>query len=216
MSTDATDKAATRKNGRIRRLWRWFWSPTSKWSLGGLLISGGILGVLFWGGFNTAMEATNTEQFCLSCHQMRNFVYQEYKNTVHYSNRSGVRAVCSDCHVPRSWVHKFARKVKATNELYHHALGTISTREKFEKRRLKLARAVWKTMKETDSRECRNCHNLEAMDLTKQENRSRIRHLTAIKQKMTCIDCHKGVAHQLPAGWDAKEKAAAPSTSAKK
>ena len=190
--------------GRIRRFWRWFRTPSASWSLGGLLSAGFIAGIVFWGGFNTAMEATNTEAFCLSCHQMRNFVYQEYKNTAHYRNRTGVRAVCSDCHVPKSWVHKFARKIKATNELWHHALGTISTREKFEKRRLKLARSVWRTMKSTNSRECRNCHDMTAMDLTKQENRSRLRHLTAIKEKKTCIDCHKGIAHQLPAGWDKK------------
>lgn len=193
-----------KKPGRLRRLWRWFRAPSARWSLGSLLIVGFASGIIFWGGFNTAMEATNTEEFCLGCHQMRNFVYKEYKQTIHYRNRSGVRAVCSDCHVPKSWIHKFARKVRATNELYHYALGTISTREKFEKRRLKLARSVWRIMKATNSRECRNCHDMEAMDIAKQENRSRVRHLTAIKENKTCIECHQGIAHRLPAGWDKK------------
>lgn len=193
-----------KKPGRLRRWWRWFRAPSARWSLGSLLVAGFVSGIIFWGGFNTVMEATNTEQFCLGCHQMRNFVYQEYKRTIHYRNRSGVRAICSDCHVPKSWVHKFARKVQATNELYHYILGTISTKEKFEKRRLALARSVWRTMKANDSRECRNCHDIEAMDISKQENRSRVRHLTAIKKKITCIECHKGVAHSLPAGWDKK------------
>ena len=200
----STGQSGQRRAGWVRRSWRWFRRPSTTWSLGSLLIVGFFAGIIFWGGFNTAMEATNTETFCLSCHQMRNFVYEEYKETVHYRNRTGVRAICTDCHVPKSWVHKFARKVRATNELYHYVLGTISTREKFEKRRIFLARSVWRTMKETDSRECRNCHDINAMDLAKQENRSRLRHLTAIKEKKTCIDCHKGVAHQLPAGWDKK------------
>jgi len=65
-----------------------------------------IFGIIFWGGFNTAMEATNTLEFCVSCHEMEDNVYQEYKPTIHYANRTGVRATCSDCHVPDPWVHK--------------------------------------------------------------------------------------------------------------
>ena len=91
-----------------------------------------IVGVIFWGGFNTAMEATNTLEFCISCHEMEVNVYQEYKDTVHYSNRTGVRATCPDCHVPKPWIHKMVRKVQATNELFHKALGTIDTPEKFD------------------------------------------------------------------------------------
>ena len=72
-------------------------------SLGSLLMAGFVAGIIFWGGFNTAMEATNTETFCISCHEMEANVYQEYKYTIHYSNRSGVRATCPDCHVPKPW-----------------------------------------------------------------------------------------------------------------
>ena len=103
-------------------------------SLGSLLIGGFVAGVVFWGGFNTAMEATNTESFCISCHEMEENVYQEYKNTIHYSNRSGVRATCPDCHVPKPWVHKIQRKIQASNELLHKALGSIDTPEKFEEK----------------------------------------------------------------------------------
>ncbi len=73
-----------------------------------LLLTGGVLGVIFWGGFNTAMEATNTEAFCISCHEMEENVYQEYQDTIHYSNRTGVRATCPDCHVPKEWIHMAA------------------------------------------------------------------------------------------------------------
>ena len=100
------------------------------------------------------MEATNTLGFCVSCHEMEQTVFQEYKQTIHYTNRTGVRATCSDCHVPDPWVHKFVRKVQATGELYHKVAGTIDTKEKFEDRRLYLANRVWQAMKATDSREC--------------------------------------------------------------
>jgi cytochrome c-type protein NapC len=122
-----------------------------------------IVGVIFWGSFNTAMEATNTLDFCISCHEMKDNVYQEYKKTIHYTNRSGVRATCSDCHVPDPWVHKVVRKIQASKEVLHKVLGTIDTPEKFDQHRLQMARNVWNAMKTTDSRECRNCHNFNSM-----------------------------------------------------
>lgn len=68
---------------------------------------------------------------------------------------------------------------------------------------------VWRTMKETDSRECRNCHNFDFMDYTLQESRASRRHQEGIEQGQTCIDCHKGIAHTLPEAayeaWDRLE-----------
>jgi cytochrome c-type protein NapC len=155
-----------------------------------------IIGVIFWGGFNTAMEATNTMEFCISCHEMEVNVYREYSTTVHYSNRSGVRATCSDCHVPDPWVHKVVRKVQASNEILHKVLGSIDTPEKFDAKRLQLAKNVWKAMKATDSRECRNCHDFGSMNPENQKKRSRKQHILGMEQGNTCIDCHKGIAHK--------------------
>jgi cytochrome c-type protein NapC len=157
-----------------------------------------IAGIVFWGGFNTAMELTNQEAFCISCHEMKDNVYQEYRTTVHASNRSGVRATCPDCHVPREWTHKIVRKIQASNEVLHKILGTIDTPEKFNAKRLQLAQNEWARMKKTDSRECRNCHNYESFDYAEQNRRSARMHQTGLNEGQTCIDCHKGIAHQLP------------------
>jgi cytochrome c-type protein NapC len=157
-----------------------------------------IAGIVFWGGFNWAMELTNTERFCISCHEMRENLYVEYQNTIHYYNRTGVRASCPDCHVPKEWVHKVVRKIQASNELFHKVAGSINTREKFEAKRLELAGHVWDAMKRTDSRECRNCHDYASMDYGAQGRRSAHRHTEGFRQGLTCIDCHKGIAHQLP------------------
>jgi len=146
------------------------------------------------------MELTNTETFCIGCHEMRENVYAEYQQTIHYNNRSGVRATCPDCHVPKEWIHKVRRKIVASNELYHHFMGTISTREAFQNERLHLATNVWRAMKQTDSRECRNCHDFASMDFTRQENRSAKAHQEATDKGKTCIDCHQGIAHTLPGG----------------
>ena len=155
-----------------------------------------IVGVFFWAGFNTAMEATNTMEFCIGCHEMEENVYQEYLPTIHYANRTGVRAGCPDCHVPRPWVAKMIRKVQASSEVYHKILGTVDTPEKFDAKRLELAKREWNRMKSTDSRVCRNCHNFESMNPKFQRPRARKQHLNAFKTGQTCIDCHKGIAHK--------------------
>ena len=186
----------------IKNVWTVLWRPSSRFSLATLLIAGVVLGIVFWGGFNWAMEVSNTEAFCISCHEMRDNVYKELQNTIHFKNRSGVRAICSDCHVPHDWFYKVRRKIQASNELFHKILGTVDTPEKFEKHRGELAQRVWDTMKSSDSRECRNCHSAAAMDPHKQSQAAQMMQ-EALKNGLTCIDCHKGIAHHLP-----KEEAA--------
>lgn len=188
--------------GLVTRCWRAIRRPSARRSLGALLAGGFIAGIVFWGGFNTAMEMTNTEKFCIGCHEMRDFVYREYQDSVHYTNSTGVRATCPDCHVPKQWIHKVVRKIRASNEVYHKLRGSIATGEKFEAKRLALAQNVWRTMKETDSRECRNCHDDDAMDYMEQAKRASQSHQAGFDQGLTCIDCHKGIAHSLPVGFE--------------
>ena len=161
-----------------------------------------LAGMIFWGGFNWSLELTNTERFCISCHAMKSYVYEEYKKTTHYSNRTGVRASCPDCHVPREWIHKVVRKVRATNELFHWLRGSIDTREDFEAKRSELAHHVWGVMEETDSRECRNCHTFDVMRTEIQETMAGAMHELGVSWEMTCIDCHKGISHSLPRDFD--------------
>src|SRR5476649_703581 len=183
----------------VKRWWAFVSRPTTRLSLGALFIAGGLSGVLFWGGFNWAMESTNTMEFCISCHEMRDNVYKELQETIHFKNRSGVTAICSDCHVPHAWFYKMRRKIQASNEVLHKMLGTISTPEKFEAHRLELAQHVWDTMKSSNSRECRNCHSVEHMDPLKQKPAAVAANMPeAMKNGLTCIDCHKGIAHHLP------------------
>jgi cytochrome c-type protein NapC len=183
----------------FRRYWRTLTRPSAHYSLGFLTIGGFVGGVLFWGGFNTAMEFTNTEQFCVGCHEMRDNVYQEIQPTIHFTNRSGVRAVCSSCHVPHDWTYKMARKMQASKEVWGWLFGTINTREKFLAKRKELAEREWARMKANDSLECRNCHGADYMDFTRQSPRAAYMHGTyLVNGERTCIDCHKGIAHLLP------------------
>ena len=183
----------------IKRYWRTINRPSAYFSLGFLTVGGFIAGVLFWGAFNTALELTNTEQFCTGCHEMRDNVYQELQGTIHFTNRSGVRAKCSDCHVPHNWTTKMARKMQASKEVWAKIFGTVDTREKFQAHRLTLAQHEWARFKANDSLECRNCHDYQSMDFTRQSPRAQAMHSTYLANKeKTCIDCHKGIAHRLP------------------
>ncbi len=182
--------------------------PSVHYSFGFLTMGGFIMGIVFWGSFNTALEYTNTEHFCTGCHEMRDNVYEELQDTIHFTNRSGVRAKCSDCHVPHNWTNKVARKMQASKEVWGKVFQTINTREKFLAKRRELAEREWARLKANDSLECRNCHDFDYMDFTRQSKRASQQHSTSLASgEKTCIDCHKGIAHQLPdmtgvEGWD--------------
>ena len=104
--------------------------------------------------------------------------------------------------MPKEWSLKLVRKIKASNELFHKILGTIDTREKFEAKRLELAESVWASMEASDFLECRNCHSYEAMAFHKQSRRGQEKMQKAFEKGETCIECHKGIAHKLPDGYD--------------
>ncbi|MGB0865213.1 MAG: NapC/NirT family cytochrome c [Granulosicoccaceae bacterium] len=161
-----------------------------------------VAGIFFLGiaaafGFSVGLEKTNTMEFCISCHTMQTN-YREYQDTIHYKNPSGVQATCADCHVPKQFLPKMAAKIIAAKDVYHEIIGTIDTPEKYEAHRWDMASRVWAKMEATDSRECRNCHDYSNMDMEEQDKSARRRHSRAIRDGETCIDCHKGIAHEEP------------------
>lgn len=165
-----------------------------------ILLVGIVFGIVVWGGLNTGMEWTNRSEFCISCHEMT-IPYEELKTTVHFTNRVGTTTACADCHVassknPVDYGRKFTMKVLAARDVIGHLSGIVDTPEKFDAHRLEMAKRVWQKMKDSDSKECRNCHNVDTMDLSKQKKRSQVKHEEALEEKRTCIDCHKGIAHK--------------------
>ncbi len=161
-----------------------------------------VLGIVTVVVFNMVMAYSNSEEFCISCHEMKHN-YEEYKDSVHRFSRSGVRATCVDCHLPKAFIPKILHKIKAGNDILQWALGTIDTDEKFEGKRAELAQREWKRLKANDSRECRDCHVAEAFDLSAQGRRAIAQHeQELLTNKKTCIDCHKGIVHQMPKGLD--------------
>ncbi|MCW8930615.1 MAG: NapC/NirT family cytochrome c [Gammaproteobacteria bacterium] len=129
-------------------------------------------------------EGLKNLEDCESCHTVQ---ASEFQASVHYINRSGVQAGCNNCHADQK--HKNGKK----------------TSKVVKKDRLDMAMSEWKRMSDNDSKECKTCHSTMAMDLAKQEPRSVARHEESFDDGDTsCINCHKGISHYLPAGWKAK------------
>ena len=162
-------------------------------------------GVIAFAGFNSILAYTNEMEFCTSCHSMK-VNLEEYKETLHYKNASGVQATCSDCHVPTQFFPKMKAKILAYKDVMHEILGTIDTQEKYEEHRWDMASRVWEKMKATDSRECRNCHDYDNMSFSEQDRTARKKHPRAQLKGQTCIDCHKGIAHEEPDEPEEEEK----------
>jgi cytochrome c-type protein NapC len=196
-----------KNSGFTSRLVRAFRTPSTRWGAGILASSGFFIGIFFWIGFDSFVESTSQVEMCLSCHEMREYVYAEYQESKHFGSRSGVRPMCADCHVPKSFFSKMGAKIRASSvEIPSHFLGTIDTPEKFEAKREELAGRVWARMKANDSAPCRACHDVDAMAPEEQALRAVREHEAGFAAGETCIDCHQGIAHKLPASMQEQEE----------
>lgn len=198
------------KPGFLRRLTRALFSPSARWSVFALLVLGLGIGFVSTVGTQAALAWSGTNEFCgTACHSHAQYVYPEFKASVHGSNRTGVQAGCSDCHVPHGYPEKIIYKAKAgIRDAFYEARGTISTKEKFEAKRWAMANKVWDEMKADNSANCRTCHSPEAMSSTLQSEAAQKQHKKFAAGKATCIECHTGVAHVEPKEPEAPAKAA--------
>lgn len=150
---------------------------------------------------HAAVKRSETTEFCISCHVMDATVFEELKESPHYTNASGFRVQCGQCHIPA--VHSMGElmtylsvKVGAARFVYGWATGRMSEPEQLRANREEMAERVWAEMRARDSAECRACHEMDAMDLSLQSRRAAGEHRDAAEEGQTCIDCHdNGVAH---------------------
>ncbi len=204
--------APSNKPGIIARLFKSLFSPSARWSVFVLLLVGLVVGAVGVIGTQVAVAMTGTNEFCGSaCHSHTKFVYPEYKVSVHGSNRTGVQATCSDCHIPHTYPAKLFYKAQAgIRDGIAEMQGTISTKEKFEAKRWEMANKVWEEMRADNSANCRTCHTPEAMNAGKQSEDALKQHKKFASGKATCIDCHTGMAHTEPTEPKAAAAPAAP------
>ncbi|MEZ5573083.1 MAG: NapC/NirT family cytochrome c [Halioglobus sp.] len=177
---------------------RWFdrlRRPSVKYSVLTLLVFGIVLGVVGLIAFDTALHATSTEEFCISCHDMAAIPYAQLKTTSHFSNRTGVTATCSDCHLPKAFVPKMIRKVEAAREVWGTLTGVIDTPEKYAAHLPEMKAREIARLQANDSQECRDCHNMERMRPELQGKMAQRFHQPSRMKDKSCIDCHEGIAH---------------------
>jgi len=175
-----------------------------------------VAGMLVSIGLSQVIDSTTTESFCISCHEMKATVYEEYKSSVHDINRAGIKVTCSDCHLSKRLLPKLKAKIFAIKDVYHHLIGSIDTPEKFEAHRLTMAKRVWAYLEESQSETCRGCHKIIAMDFEEQTGRAARKHKTMLTEGKSCIDCHKGIAHELPDGYEDEQESEGILTNIKK
>ena len=185
------------KNARFL-LWR---RPSSKWLLG--IPLGGFIAILIGavalGTTNYILHETSDTEFCYACHSHDSFIRPEYEASSHFVNPSGVRAACSDCHLPADdWFELIWTKAVVSLDIVPELMGKLDTAEKYDSHRAEMAESVWRQYKENDSEFCRSCHSLGAMDLEVQDRSTARKHSRAAERDETCIDCHYGIVHSEP------------------
>ena len=189
----------TKSNGREpSRVWK---RPSNKWLLG--VPVGGIiafvLGAAALGTMNFVLHATSSTEFCYTCHSHESFIKPEYEASSHFINAAGVRVGCSDCHLPHdNWFKLVWTKAVVSLDIIPEVMGKLDTAEKYEAQRAEMAESVWRQFKNNDSKFCRGCHSVEAMDLESQGRSAARRHTRAAERGETCIDCHYGIVHKGP------------------
>ena len=197
----AADKGGpiVERRGFFPRLWRRLSTPSATWSVLALACIGLVIGAGGVIATQVMVAATGTNEFCGgACHSMR-WVANEYRQTGHYANRTGVRAGCHDCHIPHAYPELLWYKAKAgIKDAIAEARGVISTEEQFRKERLRLAKAVWAEYRANNSENCQTCHAFSPAIVAKQKEFVRPMHQQVLDRAATCIDCHKGIAHTAP------------------
>lgn len=179
-------------------VWR---RPSKKWLLG-IPLGGFIafaLGAVALGTTNYVLHETSTTEFCYVCHSHQEFIRPEYEASSHFINPAGVRAGCSDCHLPHdNWFELVWTKAVVSLDIIPEVMGKLDTAEKYEAHRAEMAEAVWRQFKANDSKFCHSCHSIDAMDLDAQDRKVARRHSQAAERGETCIDCHYGIVHKEP------------------
>lgn len=154
-------------------------------------VPGMIVGVLLILGGGKAIDATSSNEFCMSCH-IHPQADAAWKKSVHYDTKSGSRIACVDCHLPP----------KGENYLYHKAttglrdLWSYWTKDSLsfnweERGRLEVARGhVFETS-------CKKCHvNLFPAKLTKEGENAHLYYTQTKKtDELHCINCHLNAGH---------------------
>ena len=194
MPSDSTNPETPKQEGVLRALWRSLHNLFRK-PLIGIGIFAAFLLVL--GVSLHATEKVNvylaSTEFCVSCHSMEAYQYQEYQESRHYQTSSGVRPSCGDCHVSREFWPAVWEHMVGLEDAIAEASFDWHDPATMEDRRPAMAEKVRMSMLGNDSRACRTCHVMEAIQ--PQRARGQRAHENALESGQTCIACHYNLVH---------------------
>jgi len=113
--------------------------------------------------------------------------YQQYKESSHYKNKSGVVAGCADCHLPPGTFNKWHAKItQGANDSIRHMFLKPEDVDHAEWRKL--------AVKHISPDACRKCHKeLLVPELSKG---GFLAHRAFLRgEAKTCLECHTNLVH---------------------
>ncbi|WP_280772249.1 cytochrome c3 family protein [Salipaludibacillus daqingensis] len=144
------------------------------------VLTGVFIGIALLAGSSGAMKATDSAEFCSTCHIMDD-VYQSYTESSHAT------LACNDCHAPQdSLTSKIIFKAKAgSHDIYMNTLGSKNVPDVIH---------ATEASQEVIEANCISCHETSMTNVDYHD----------IKDG-GCIDCHRQVPHgsagYKPAEW---------------
>jgi len=147
-------------------------------------------------GDNSANSKDEQSAVCLNCHEDEQ--RDEWKGGMHDKGELG----CADCHT----VHK------EHDPLLDHtktAMVCVSCHEEKKTAQHIKGLHIIESGKASctdchnphaslDAKLCVNCHDQDAATLAKQSGKAQEFHATVIENELSCLKCHRGVAHGVP------------------
>ncbi|MCD8511217.1 MAG: NapC/NirT family cytochrome c [Bacillus sp. (in: Bacteria)] len=135
-----------------------------------MTLVGAFLGIVLYVSTVTIIQATDTPEFCSSCHVM-DTVYESFTNSPHS------RLDCNDCHAPTdTFVNRMTFKAKAgLGHIYMNTFGANNIPDVLH---------ATEDSVEVINDNCISCHQHTIQNV-------------AHDSKGTCMDCHRHVPHGL-------------------
>ena len=149
-------------------------------------VAGFVLPFLSWLVGEESFTATGNADFCVSCHSMEPFVAANADNSHGGNNDYGIKATCTDCHLPHDNSANYLY-VKARTGIHDMWVENFGNPEDIDW----LAKSEHREEFVYDSG-CMTCHS-ELEEATKDEEEHT--KYFAGETTSTCVTCHEEVGH---------------------
>ncbi len=160
-----------------------------------IFIPGILLGAGLILGGGKAVEATSSDEFCISCH-IHPDADNSYRQSVHAITRSGVKVHCVECHLPVKGEGYLPQKAKTgLRDLYGKLFKDSADFNWEEKSRLEHA------VNHVYESGCLKCHQtLFPAELTKKGSDAHLYYKQQVEKNIDirCINCHLNAGHYDP------------------